>query len=167
MKKLFLILMLAAFGMNSANAQSKTLNLLGTSNRILDTLVNTGTINMTSPILTAYGSEYAIQVTFANVSGTSSLRAILQSSLDGVNWVNHFGVAGQAPTVRIADTLVVTSASPATYIWSITNNQLQSVASAAGGVNVSGGRRAFFRVRITGTTTGVTTVRASLLPSTL
>jgi hypothetical protein len=166
MKQLFFILFISVLSFG-ANAQSKTLSLLGTSNRVLDTVVNTATINMTSPILTAYGSGYAVQVNFANVSGTSSLRAILQSSLDGVNWVNHFGVVGQAPTVRIADTLTVTSASPGTYIWTILDGQVQSVASAAGGVNVSGGRRTYFRIRITGTTTGVTTVNASLLPSKL
>jgi hypothetical protein len=164
--KQILSILLVAFTM-AATAQNKTLNLLGTNNRVLDTVTNTATINMVTPTLLAYGSGYAIQVTFANVSGTSSLRAILQSSLDGVNWVNHFGTAGQAPTVRFADTLTVTSAVPASWIWTIPDGGAQLTAGAAGGANISGGRRTFFRVRVTGTATGVTTVRASILPSKL
>lgn len=167
MKKISFIMLLLAFATTHMSAQNKVISLTGTNGRVVDTVTNTGTINMVTPIMTAYGDNHSIQVTFANVSGTSTLRAILQSSIDGVNWVNHFGTVGQAPTVRYADTLAVTSTVPASWIWSIPSMPVQLTAATAGGVNGGGGRRTYYRVRVTGTATQVTTVKAQILPGKL
>lgn len=60
-----------------------------------DTIVNTGTVTKTLPALTAAYSGTILQVNFVKISGTGAGTAQLQTSLDGVNYLN----SGSAYTI--------------------------------------------------------------------
>ena len=83
-----------------------------------DTLVDAGTLYFTTPVNALANSKsnvYRIQFTNANISGTSTFKAIYQGTIDGTNWVNMHSVAG---TNGVAcDTLQVTAASPGSFIF--------------------------------------------------
>lgn len=58
-----------------------------------DTVVNTASKPLVSPLMTSYYDHIAIQVTVTKISGTVAGNIILQGSLDKVNWVNIDTVA--------------------------------------------------------------------------
>lgn len=130
--------------------------ILNGSHTTTDTVTNTGTTDLTTAagVLTKMtNGKYRVAFKITNVSGTSSLRAIVQGSLDGSNWVNFFGNAGT--TGVQCDTLTITSAAPAYHIWAL--NQTHDSKS-------NWGRVLFLRVRCIGTATQSTIVEARLIP---
>lgn len=146
------VLCFTAFG-QKATAQVITLN---GSHATTDTVTNTGTTDLTTAagVLTKMtNGKYRVAFKITNVSGTSSLRAIVQGSLDGQNWVNYFGNAGTNGVQ--CDTLTITSAAPAYHIWAL--NQTNDSKS-------NWGRVLFLRVRCIGTATQSTIVEARLIP---
>jgi len=88
-----------------------------------DTLSDAATMYFTSPInaLNNKSSNYTIQFTNANVSGTSTFKAILQGTIDGTNYFNLHGNAGTNGIQ--CDTLQVTAASPATFMFNAHLNE--------------------------------------------
>ena len=116
MKKGLLIVMLALTTALSSMAQITLISSV--DGTVTDTLSDASTMYFTTPINALANSEssvYRIQFTNANISGTSTFKAIYQGTIDGTNWVNMHSVAG---TTGIAcDTLQVTAASPASFIF--------------------------------------------------
>lgn len=113
------IMMLAAMTLclvacqERTQAQTGTMVMYSSDNNATDTLSNASTIYLTSTSLAKYSNnaEITVDLKVTNISGTSTFKAIWQTSMDGTNWSNHFMVAG---TDGIhCDTLQVTSASPA------------------------------------------------------
>lgn len=60
-----------------------------------DTVVNTGTVTKTLPVITTGGSGIVIGATLTKISGTGAGTAQLQTSMDGTNFVN----SGSAYTI--------------------------------------------------------------------
>jgi len=117
MRKLILLLALTMGFMacqeKEAKAQTGSLILYSSDNNATDTLSNAATIYLTSGSIAKFSSDAEVVVDLAvtNISGTSTFKAIWQTSMDGSKWSNHFMVAG---TDGIhCDTLQVTSAAPA------------------------------------------------------
>lgn len=117
MRKLILLLALTMGFMacqeKEVKAQTGTMVMNSSDNNATDTLSNASTIYLTSTSLAKYSNnaEITVDLKVTNISGTSTFKAIWQTSMDGTNWSNHFMVAG---TDGIhCDTLQVTSASPA------------------------------------------------------
>lgn len=113
------IMMLAAMTLclvacqERTQAQTGAMVMYSSDNNATDTLSNASTIYLTSTSLAKYSNdaEVTVDLKVTNISGTSTFKAIWQTSMDGTNWSNHFMVAG---TDGIhCDTLQVTSASPA------------------------------------------------------
>lgn len=113
------IMMLAAMTLclvacqERTQAQTGTMVMYSSDNNATDTLSNASTIYLTSTSIAKYSNnaEITVDLKVTNISGTSTFKAIWQTSMDGTNWSNHFMVAG---TDGIhCDTLQVTSASPA------------------------------------------------------
>jgi hypothetical protein len=116
MKKILLLMMLT---LSTAIASQAQITLISSvDGTVTDTLSDASTMYFTTPINALANSQsnvYRIQFTNANISGTSTFKAIYQSTIDGTNWTNMHQVAG---TTGIAcDTLQVTSASPASFIF--------------------------------------------------
>lgn len=145
MKKILFIVMLALSTAITTQAQISFVSSIdGTAT---DTLSDAGTLYFTSPVnaLANQSSNYTIQFTNANVSGTSTFKAILQGTIDGTNYFNLHGVAGTNGIQ--CDTLQVTSASPATFMY---NAHLNDATNA--------GKVKRLRLKIVGTGTQKTKV---------
>ena len=116
MKKLLLFLavtMCLVACQEKTQAQTGAMVMYSSDNNATDTLSNASTIYLTSTSIAKYSNnaEITVDLKVTNISGTSTFKAIWQTSMDGTNWSNHFMVAG---TDGIhCDTLQVTSASPA------------------------------------------------------
>lgn len=154
------ILCLAACN-EKASAQGKAITMTG-SHASTDTITNAGTVYLTSPSLAAYSSgKFAVSLLTANVSGTSTFKAILQGSQDGTNWVNVHGIAG---TDGInCDTLQVTSAAPAYHTFAVIPGSVKSVTSSTF-LYTNASRYLYLRVACVGTGTQSTIVSAKLVP---
>lgn len=100
MKKLFLLCVLVIGLQAFTNAQSATLMPLQAG----DTLTNTDTLYKVIKATAGY-SALGIQPVVTKISGTVAGNVILQSSLDGVNYVN-------------TDTLALTDAATNTKLFS-------------------------------------------------
>ena len=125
------------------------------SNTYFDTVTNAGTTYLTtqlSAIKSNTTGKYRVALKVANISGTSTFKAILQGSLDGTNWVNYYGTAGTNGIQ--CDTLQVTSAAPAYFIWSLTPTPT---------VLSNWGRVLYLRIACVGTGTQSTRVEANVL----
>lgn len=118
MKKLLLFLavtMCLVACQEKTQAQTGAMVLYSSDNNATDTLSNASTIYLTSTSIAKYSNDAEVVVTLdvTNISGTSTFKAIWQTSMDGVKWSNHFMVAG---TDGIhCDTLQVTSGVPANH----------------------------------------------------
>lgn len=149
MKKIIILMAFMLVAFTQANAQVWTLN---GSDATTDTVTDAGTTYLTSGSLVANKSgKYSVALVVANISGTSTFKAILQGSVDGTNWSNYFGTAGT--TGLGCDTLQVTSAAPAYFVW----NSAYPVSGA------SGGRRLYMRIKCVGTGTQSTRVSGKLI----
>lgn len=149
MKKIIILMAFTLVAFTQANAQVWTLN---GSDATSDTIANAGTVYLTSGSLVANKSgNYSVALLTANISGTSTFKAILQGSLDGTNWSNYFGTAGT--TGVECDTLQVTSAAPAYFVWNTKKPYAASIA----------GRRLYIRIACVGTGTQSTRVSAKLI----
>jgi hypothetical protein len=154
MKKLFffIITVLCFTACNEkATAQAK---LYG-SHTYFDTVTNAGTTYLTTQkgaINVGKSGRYRVALKTTNISGTSTYKAVLQGSLDGTNWVNFYGTAGTNGIQ--CDTLQVTSAAPAYFIWSL--NPTPTVLS-------NWGRVLYLRVACVGTGTQSTRVEAEVI----
>lgn len=83
MKKSFLIGLFAALAFTVQAQRAALLPLV-----LGDTIVNTGTVTKTLPALTAGYNGLILQMNLTKLSGTGAGTVQLQTSLDGVNWVN-------------------------------------------------------------------------------
>lgn len=129
MKKLFLFVALimgfVACQEKEAKAQTGSVILYSSDNNATDTLTNAGTIYLTSGNLAKYSSngEFTVDLVTTNISGTSTFKVLLQTSMDGTNWSNHYGVAG---TDGInCDTLQVTSGAPAYFKFNLSKGVIR------------------------------------------
>lgn len=112
MKKNLQIAMLLAFALvgviSSAKGQiaspfPKTYQMLVSGSTGLDTLTDTETINATKAVdIKATRIKIQVNCDRVNSSGSGTVLAILQSSLDNVNWHNHFGTS--ADSIQFTDT---------------------------------------------------------------
>lgn len=152
MKKILFLIMMA-FTLFACNEKATAQTALNGSHVAYDTITDAGTTYLTTPANvcnSGKSGEYQIALLTTNISGTSTFKAILQSSIDGTNYANHFGVAG---TTGIGcDTLQVTSASPGYFIF----NAVPTASTAAG-------RRLYFRLKCVGTGTQSTRIAARIL----
>ncbi len=121
MKKVLFLVMLTLTTAIASQAQITFISSIDATTT--DTLSDAATMYFTSPInaLTNKSSNYTIQFTNANVSGTSTFKAILQGTIDGTNYFNLHGNAGT--TGIMCDTLQVTAASPATFMFNAHLNE--------------------------------------------
>lgn len=146
---------LATFG------QGKAITLNG-SDATTDTITNAGTTYLTSGILSGYTSgKVAVSLKTANVSGTSTFKAILQGSIDGTNYVDVHQVAGTNGI--LCDTLQVTAAAPAYWIWQVYAGSVHSVTDSTY-LFTNAGRYLYYRLKCVGTGTQSTIISGQLLP---
>ena len=160
MKKLiFAFLMVMGFTAcnNTANAQSLIPFVGSNTSAAFDTLTNANTVYFTSATNALNANRtggYAVCFKATNVSGTSTFKVILQGSQDGTNWTNVHQVAG---TNGInCDTLQVTSASPATWVFRIRPGSIHSVTDSTW-VATNAGK--FKRLRLAFVGTGTQSTR--------
>jgi len=152
MKRLILI-MLFAFG--SLITQAQIIPLTG-SDASTDTITNAGTVYLTTAKSALVGkpSSFSIQIPFTNVSGTSTFKVILQGTIDGMNWQNIHGVPGTNGVN--CDTLQVTSASPANWIFNVSKGSAHTEGSEVHWTGV--GNYTAVRAKLIGTGSQVTIV---------
>jgi hypothetical protein len=154
MKKFLFFILIASCLMACQEKTQAQAKLYG-SNTFFDTVTNAGTTYLTTQagaINVGKSGKYRVALKTTNISGTSTYKAILQGSLDGTNWVNYYGTAGTNGIQ--CDTLQVTSAAPAYFIWSL--NPTPTVLS-------NWGRVLYLRVACVGTGTQSTRVEASVI----
>lgn len=110
MKKLIMVLLIAVTAFIASESKAQSSVLVNTT----DTLTNTDTVYISLP--TATGGYYAvgIQAVVSRVSGTAAGTAIIQGSLDGINYVDIS-----------TDTLTFTNVATNTKIWAITPSVYQ------------------------------------------
>lgn len=127
---------------------SQTGSLNGT-NAILDTVVNTGTYYLTTPVTpTGNSGKFSLAYLATNKTLTTTITVVLQGSLDGTNWENLFKTAGTNGVN--CDTL---SVSGTTYhVWTVT---------PAPNLN-NAGKRLYYRLKQVGGATGTTQVGAKI-----
>lgn len=156
MKKYLLIACsLLVFSVTQAQTDLKG----STYGKALDTVDNTETLYLTTPNLAQQNTGgYVIQLDAINKTGTTTITAVLESSVDGATWSNHFKTPGQ--TGVNCDTLAISGTKQ--HIWNIRPNavatyNLQQFQS-------NSGRRLYFRIKLTGGATGTTQVKAIEIP---
>ena len=130
----------------------------------LDSILNAGTNTAfkTPSLNSLVSGNYRVVFTAANVSGTSTFKAVLEGSMDGTTWFKLVGNSGTDG--RNTDTLQCTSVTTAA--------QFTMTSIAGGGKYVystqfynDGGRVLFVRVRFIGTGTQVTRISSVKLYS--
>ena len=161
MKKLGIILLMAAlFSCNDTQAQMT----MTASTASLDSILNAGTTTAfkTASLNGLVSGNYRVVFTAANVSGTSTFKAVLEGSMDGTTWFNLTGNSGTDG--RNTDTLQCTGVSTAA--------QFTMTSIPGGGKYVystqfynGGGRVLYVRVRFIGTGTQVTRISSVKLYS--
>lgn len=163
MKK-FIFLLIASAVSLAVSAQVK--NLKGTYGSNLDTVANAGTVYLTSVSgdLDAIGlnGNYDLQVTARSISGSVSVTFVLQSSIDGTNWQNHFKAPGQDGVN--CDTLVIGAAG--THVWTIRTGAVKTIQSSGVVINqwyTNSGRRLRFRLKAVGLGTQSTEIKSQLI----
>ena len=154
MKKLGIILLMAAlFSCNDTQAQMT----MTASTASLDSILNAGTTCSfkTASLNSLVSGNYRVVFTAANVSGTSTFKAVLEGSMDGTTWFKLVGNSGTDG--RNTDTLQCTGVTTAA--------QFTMSSIPGGGKYVystqfynDGGRVLFVRVRFIGTGTQVTRI---------
>jgi len=177
MKKLLFIFAalfaMAAVVAPTQNATAQKITMFGGNGKSLDTLTNTTTEYLTTGTnalnSTGLSGNYNIQVVLYCISSTSgACTGVLESSIDGINYTNHFKVAGTNGV--LCDTIAfgtLSSSTTYTHIWSIPSNsatatQLYST-SASNATHTNAGRRLYFRVRLIPTNTQSTKYSGYLL----
>lgn len=146
---------LATFG------QSKAITLNG-SDATTDTITNAGTTYLTSPSLASFTTgKFSVSLLTANVSGTSTFKAILQGSNDGTNYTDIHQVAGTNGI--LCDTLQVTAAAPAYWCYSIYPGSKHSVTDSTY-LFTNVGRYLYIRLKCVGTGTQSTIISGKILP---
>ncbi|MFZ4754296.1 MAG: hypothetical protein ACOYLG_13215 [Chitinophagaceae bacterium] len=165
MRKLILLLALTMGFMacqeKEAKAQTGSLILYSSDNNATDTLSNAATIYLTSTSLAKYtnNADVTVDLKVTNISGTSTFKAIWQTSMDGTNWSNHFMVAG---TDGIhCDTLQVTSAAPAYHKLDVAKGSIR-YSSTGVALNTNTPYFRYGRWMIVGTGTQSTIVASKL-----
>lgn len=130
-----------------------------TYGKVLDTLNDTETLYLTTPSLSQQSSgAYVIQLDATNLTGTTTVTAVLESSLNGSTWSNHFKTPGQAGIN--CDTLAISGTKQ--HIWNVRPGGQATYNLAQ--FNSNSGRRLYFRIKLTGGATGTTKVKAIEIP---
>lgn len=127
MKKASLFIMLFALIAQMAVAQ---VTLVTPAGYAVDSLLNAENGSLVTPAkaLNKIGlsGNYEIGYTIYNDSATTGLTTILQSSLDRVNWKNHFGNVGTDG--KLCDSLVVSTTTDSTYhVWHVPANAIRTM----------------------------------------
>jgi hypothetical protein len=175
MKKLIIALLFVAATAFSTETNAQKITLFGSNTKSLDTLTNTTTEYLTSASnalnTTGLSGNYNIQVVLYSIASSSvTVTAVLESSIDGINYTRHFGNPGT--NGMGCDTMAfgtLTTASTYTHIWSIPstpfsyNTSSPAAPHAAVVRNSNSGRRLYFRVRLVPTGTGTTKYNGMLL----
>jgi len=159
MKKAFVLVCVAGL-MALAQITQAQIDLKGsTYNKTIDTVDNTETLYLTTPSLAQQNSgKYVIQLDATNKTGTTTITAVLESSLDNVTFSNHFKTPGQ--TGVNCDTLAISGTKQ--HIWNILPGAVATY--NLGQYQSNSGRRLFFRIKLTGGATGTTQVKAKEIP---
>lgn len=145
----------------NVNGQGRAITMNG-SHAATDTITNAGTTYLTSPSLFSYTTgKVAVSLLTANVSGTSTFKAILQGSNDGTNWNLVHGVAGTNGI--LCDTLQVTSAAPAYHTFVAYPGAVKSVTDSTF-LYTNAARYIYYRLACVGTGTQSTIISAKLVP---
>ena len=155
MKKILFIAAVFCSSLVTSNAVGQSFLGSGYGN-VLDTVTTGSTIYLTSPALVLPNGKngYTFQLDATNLTGTSTITAILQSSNDGSTWSNHFKVPGT--TGVHSDTLSISGTTQ--HIW----NVLPLSATTYGGVTywTNSGNRLYFRIKLIAGATQTTRVKA-------
>jgi hypothetical protein len=166
MKRLIFMLMLTAITAIGANAQITMVTSNGNTAG-QDTLDNAETLYWTTPVNTitpSTGGKYRISINIANISGTSTFKVITQGTIDGTNWFNMYNIPGTNGVN--CDTLQVTAAAPAVWVFNVVPGAVHNVAAAtAYGVFTAGqpltgtqGRVVRIRLKVVGAGTQSTKI---------
>lgn len=162
MKKLIPMLLCAIMFAGTASAQLITMK--GANNLAVDTItVAGGTKYMTSAsgVLNTIGKagRYDIQATVTNDSGAATGFMVLQSTLNGTNWTNHYMRAGTDGIV--CDSVGVSGTK--THIWHVEPDAVYRETTNATSTN--SGRRLQFRVLFYLAATGRNRISSGLITS--
>jgi hypothetical protein len=176
MKKMLFGLLLTAFMIAATvETQAQKYFLRSQYGLLKDTISNTTpkTLATSSNVLNTasiYGG-YDVQVTVKNLTGTTGdVKCVLLSSIDGVNFMPHFNVAGSngmmCDTVTLSS--VGTSGAAKTHIWTASVNtpsysQYYATATTPNIKTTNAGRRLAFRVLVTGAGTHTSEVDAQMI----
>jgi len=159
--KAIIIVLLALSSTLATLGQGKAFTLNG-SDATTDTITNAGTTYLTSNALGGYTTgKFTVTLKTANVSGTSTFKAILQGSVDGTNYTDVHHVAGTNGI--LCDTLQVTAAAPAYWAWSVYPGSKHSVTDSTY-LFTNVGRYLYYRLKCVGTGTQVTIISGQILP---
>jgi len=134
-------------------------DLIGSSyGKTVDSVATGATVYLTTPFLNMPAGKkgYTIQFDATNISGTSTITAILQSSNDNVTWSNHFRTPGQ--TGVNCDTLAISGT--VQHIWNILPGAAANYGNAAVTYYSNSGQRQYFRVKLIAGATQLTRVKA-------
>jgi hypothetical protein len=110
---LILMLMLCSFMI-----KAQTFVLTSTTGGAVDSVTNAGTTYLTSGAVTGTKAIVSVQVTAAEISGTTAGTLSLLGSLDGTN----FKAATLAEVSTAVNTYTATDVTSQTFIWRITGN---------------------------------------------
>lgn len=110
----FALILVAAIG----SAQIKMNEAMISSNSVYsDTLTDAETAYYTTRTISSYDQILSIGILCTNISGTSAGSVLLQSTIDGTNWVNVNQTNTTTLLVSTNDTLTITDA--AYNIWTL------------------------------------------------
>lgn len=130
MKKIIVLFAVLALTLGSAQAQTASSPARDT----LNTAASADTVDLYSPARYFAGGDgtFSVGVTATKLSGTVNAVAILQSTVDGVNFTDHYGTSVDSITLTNADAAYkwyVTGAKPARVrVRIIAPSSTQSVA---------------------------------------
>ncbi len=137
MKKVLIILVLCVAGMVT-HAQSIVQNLVSlpaSGSHLTDTITNTGVVPIGSPLVAGAAQNITVTATFTKLTGTVAGTAVLQGSLNGVDFTAASGTS-----------YTVTDLATQTTSWILTGKPFQ-----------------YYRVQVTGSGTSTYTVKGQVL----
>ena len=119
MKKIFLLLAIASLSIGAmAQGSSKVQNLISapaSGSNVIDTVINTGVVTMTSPIVAGASNTTTVTATFTKLTGTVAGTATLLGSVNGTDWASASSTSYTVTDVASATTSWVLSFKPFLY----------------------------------------------------
>lgn len=160
MKNLIFVLCMSLL---SLTGSAQMVTLMG-SHTTFDTLDDAGTVYLTTPtgaLNNMTAGKYAIQMSIANVSGTTGGTCILEGTIDGTNWVVMHKSTRGVDGVH-CDSLTISGAT--SHIFNVVPG-ISKFYAGTGQTNITNaGRRLRIRLKFVGTGTQRSIIRAVLIP---